>query len=76
MFFSCTTQPPAKPVYNGYFSEEELLARAAAEGITLRGLSSYCAVRPPQPSTLVVGYGGVRDADIPDAAARLKRAWE
>lgn len=63
-------------LHNPRFSEEELLARAAAEGITLRGLSSYCAVQPPQPSTLVVGYGGVRDADIPDGAARLKRAWE
>lgn len=24
VFFSCTTQPPAKPAYNGYLSEEEL----------------------------------------------------
>ena len=51
------------------------LARAAAEGIVLRGLSSYCAAVPPRPSTLVMGYGGLRDEQIPDAAERLKRAW-
>ncbi len=57
------------------FSESELLERAAAEGILLRGLSSYCRSSPAQPSTLVAGYGGLRDEEIPEAAACLKRAW-
>ena len=56
-------------------SEAELLARAAAEGIVLRGLSSYCQTQPAPPSTLVAGYGGLDDARIPEAAERLKRAW-
>ena len=55
--------------------EAELLERAGAEGIALRGLSGYCVEQPAQPSTLVAGYGGLRDDRIPEAAARLKRAW-
>ena len=56
-------------------SEEALIARAAAEGIRLRGLSSYCIAAAAQSSTLVAGYGGLRDDRIPEAAERLKRAW-
>ncbi len=56
-------------------SEAELLERARAEGIALRGLSAYCQAHEAQPSTLVVGYGGLRDDRIPEAAERLKRAW-
>ena len=62
-------------IQNPRFSEAELLARAAAEGIALRGLSSYCQEAPPRPSTLVAGYGGLRDEQIPEAAERLRRAW-
>lgn len=63
-------------IQNPRFSEAELLARAAAEGVILRGLSSYCRAQPARPSTLVAGYGGLRDEDIPGAAERLRRAWE
>ena len=63
-------------IHNSKYSEEELLNRAAGEGVVLRGLSSYCQAAPPPPSTLVAGYGGVRDEQIPEAAERLKRAWE
>ena len=61
---------------NPRLSEAELLARAAREGVTLRGLSEYCRACAPLPSTLVLGYGGLRDADIPETAERLRRAWE
>ena len=57
------------------YSEPELISRAALQGISLRGLSSYCRHAVPIPSTLVVGYGGLRDERIPDAAARLRDAW-
>jgi len=57
------------------FDEAELLARAAAEGIALRGLGSYCQAQRAAPSTLVAGYGGLRDEAIPEAAVRLRRAW-
>ena len=62
-------------IRNPRFTEAELLARAAAEGVALRGLSEYCRNVPPRPSTLVAGYGGLRDEQIPEAAERLKRAW-
>ena len=60
---------------NPRYGESELLERAAAEGVALRGLSSYCQNCSPRPSTLVAGYGGLRDECIPEAAERLKRAW-
>ena len=57
------------------FTEAELLKRAAAEGVALRGLSSYCREQTARPSTLVAGYGGLRDESIAEAAERLRRAW-
>ena len=63
-------------IQNPRFDESELLRRAAAEGIVLRGLSSYCQTQRARPSTLVAGYGGLRDECIPEAAERLKRAWK
>ena len=62
-------------ITNSRWSEAELMQRAAREGVALRGLSSYCQEQPPLPSTLVAGYGGLRDAAIPEAAERLRRAW-
>jgi len=56
-------------------SEPELLQRALDEGVALRGLSAYCFRQAPPPSTLVVGYGGLRDEKIAEAAERLRRAW-
>ncbi len=60
---------------NRRFSQEELLARAAEAGIRLQGLSGYCRFCVPRPSTLVIGYGGLEDSRIPEAMARLARAW-
>ena len=62
-------------ITNPRFTEAELLGRAAAEGVVLRGLSSYCAQQPARPSTLVAGYGGLKDDQIEDAVSRLRRAW-
>lgn len=56
-------------------SEHELCASAAEQGITLKGLSAYCRQCSPLPSTIVVGYGGLRDESIIPAAALLKKAW-
>jgi len=56
-------------------SEEELLARAAARGILLHGLSEYCLLTPARPSTVVIGFAGLNDLQIPELAARLKQAW-
>ena len=60
---------------NPRWSEAELLSRAAARGIELRGLSAYTHRGRPLPSTLVVGYGGLRDEAIPRAVQELEAAW-
>ena len=60
---------------NDRFTEPELLTRALEQDIVLRGLSSYCRTVPPQPSTVVMGFGGLRDEVIPEAAERLRMAW-
>lgn len=57
------------------FSEAELLSRAAAAGIPLRGLSEYCRNSPPLPSTLVVGYGGLPTAQVETVVQTLRQAW-
>ncbi|MCD8240415.1 MAG: PLP-dependent aminotransferase family protein [Oscillospiraceae bacterium] len=60
---------------NPHFSEPELCQRALSAGVALRGLSAYCIRCAPRPSTLVIGYGGLCDEKIPEAAARLSKAW-
>jgi GntR family transcriptional regulator/MocR family aminotransferase len=60
---------------NPHHSESELIRRAGAEGIILPGLSSYCRDAAPLISTLVVGYGGLDDNKITQAAEKLRRAW-
>ena len=57
-------------------SEQALCARAAALGVPLRGLSSYCSACAPLPSTVVLGYGGLSDREIAPAVALLRQAWE
>ena len=56
-------------------SEAELLNRAAAAGLGLRGLSAYCRQAAPPPSTLVLGYGGLPTERIRELAERLRSAW-
>ena len=58
------------------YGEDELLRRAAAAGLPLRGLSEFCHETAPLPSTLVLGYGGLSTEQVPEAAARLRAAWE
>jgi len=60
---------------NERYSEQELCARAAAVGIRLHGLGSYCRRCAPKSSTVVLGYGGLDDALIEEAAAALREAW-
>lgn len=61
---------------NSRFPEDELILRANKKGILLRGLSTYCRQCAPKPSTLVVGYGGLRDGQIGPAVQALKEAWK
>ena len=56
-------------------SEAELLRRSAGAGLSLRGLSEFCHRAAPEPSTLVLGYGGLATEDVPEIVSRLKTAW-
>jgi len=55
--------------------EEELVERAAAQGVRVHPLSQYCHQVPPPPSTVVLGYAGLSEEDLVQAAALLKKAW-
>ena len=57
--------------------EGTMVRRALEEGVKLTGLSTYYlegAEGCPE-STVVLGYAGLADGDIPDLAAALGRAW-
>ena len=56
-------------------AEEWLVQRAAAAGVPLRGLSTYCRECPCPQSTLVLGFAGLELEDIPAAAAALQEAF-
>lgn len=56
--------------------ERELIERAWAVGVRVYGLSAYYTppVKPPK-ATLVLGYAGLTEQQINEAAALLRQAW-
>ena len=56
--------------------ERELVERARAAGVRVYGLSTYYTppVKPPK-ATLVLGYAGLTEQQIDEAAALLRQAW-
>ncbi len=56
--------------------ERELIERARAVGVRVYGLSAYYTppVKPPK-ATLVLGYAGLTERQIDEAAALLRQAW-
>ena len=56
-------------------SEKELVERAARAGMRLHGLSEYCRKEKAPPSTLVLGFAGLKDAELEDAVNSLRAAW-
>ena len=56
--------------------ERALVTRAAAAGVKVRGLSEYAYGARVSPSTLVIGYAGLGEEDIRQAAALLVGAWD
>ncbi|HIV97335.1 MAG TPA: PLP-dependent aminotransferase family protein [Candidatus Agathobaculum stercoravium] len=56
--------------------ERELIERASAAGVRVYGLSAYYTppVKPPK-ATLVLGYAGLTEQQINEAAALLRQAW-
>ena len=57
------------------FSEGELVARAAAKSVGIHPLSRYCHRVEPKPSTVVLGFAGLTEQELGEAAALLKEAW-
>ena len=57
------------------FPEAELVARAAAKSVGVSPLSRYCHNVPPSPSTVVLGFAGLTEEELTEAAALLKEAW-
>lgn len=56
-------------------SEEELVARAAEKSVRVHPLSRYCHGLPPRPSTVVLGFAGLSEEELLQAAQRLQEAW-
>ncbi len=56
-------------------SESELTERALRAGIRLHGLSEYCREAKAPPSTLVMGFAGLKDGELEAAVAALRSAW-
>lgn len=57
-------------------TESELVERAAAAGIHVAPLSRYCHSASPRPSTVVLGFAGLTEAELEQAAKLLKDAWQ
>lgn len=55
--------------------EGELVSRAAACSVRVHPLSQYCHTVSPRPSTLVLGYAGLAEAELLEAARRLQDAY-
>ena len=57
--------------------EGKMVRRAAAAGVKLTGLSGYYLEGREScpPNTVIVGYAGLKDRDVPALTAALRRAW-
>ena len=58
------------------YSEGELVERAACQSVRVHPLSRYCHAVPPIPSTVVLGFAGLSEEELGQAAERLGRAWK
>lgn len=56
-------------------SERALLKKAAAEGVRLYGLSDSMTKNASDSATVLLGFGGVTEAQIREGTARLRKAW-
>ena len=55
--------------------ESELVERARQYGVRVYGLSEYTGRTPPLEGTVVLGYAGMKEAEIQEALSLLKKAW-
>lgn len=56
-------------------SEAALVARAAAQGVGVYGLSLFYLQPPPETHTVMLGYADYDEAALSEAAALLVEAW-
>lgn len=56
-------------------SAEEMAARALKKGLHLHTLQEYCHTATPLPSTVLMGFAGLKDEDVPLVAQALREAW-
>lgn len=59
----------------GSVSEDELVRRAAVQGIKVYGLSAGMTVDSPRNTAVLLGFGGLRPEQITEGIRRLKAAW-
>lgn len=64
-----------RPGYAPALTDEEVSLRARARGITARPLSGYYT-HPTAERGLILGFGGIADAQLPEAVARLATSFE
>ena len=57
-------------------NEEELVDRAAKQGVRVYGLSSGMALADPARAAVLLGFGGMSPEQITEGIQRLKEAWE
>lgn len=57
------------------FTEGELVEQAAEKGVKVYPLSRYCHAVPPIPSTVVLGFAGLTEEELEEAAELLKQAY-
>ena len=57
-------------------SEEKLVSLAAERSVRVHPLSQYCHTVSPLPSTLVLGYAGLTEAELTESAKLLREAYQ
>ena len=60
----------------GSASEEELVRRAAKQGVKVYGMSSGMTVNNPHAAAVLLGFGGLSLEQIREGICQLKIAWE
>ena len=56
-------------------SEENLIRKAAAEGVKVYGLSDSFIDKKADSSTVIIGYGGMSEENMRQGMERLRSAW-
>lgn len=59
----------------GNITERELVQKAAAAGVKVYGLSDSMVEAAEDRSTVLLGFGGLKDTEIAEGCERLAKAW-